>query len=68
MPWLQVPALRWKTYTAPLLTEALLAWSPLLPKALLSSPLAPTASVLPSADRLTEMPKLSPPSGLEAFT
>jgi hypothetical protein len=40
--------------TAPALPAELSAWSPSMPVALLSSPIAPTANVLPSSLRLIE--------------
>jgi len=41
---------------------------PLIPTALLASPIAPTAKVAPSLDRLTERPKLSFAPVLDALT
>src|SRR5262245_26717800 len=57
--WDQVLPARVNTYTAPLPGRWLLDWSPLTPVAALASPGAPTASVLPSYDSESQVPKAS---------
>ena len=52
-----IPPLRVNTYTAPDAERVLSAWLPPIPVAFPSSIMAPTATVLPSADSATLVPK-----------
>src|SRR5881394_3698996 len=65
--WCQLVSSRVNTYTAPAEAAALLAWSPLIPRAALFSTVAATASVEPSPDSETRPPKLSCFSAFDAL-